>query len=327
VATRKAGETVMQALGERLPELVGGSADLNPSTFTWIKKAGDFQAPGEPPANVQGRVGGAWGRAGRNLHFGIREHAMGSAVNGLAVHGGFIPYGSTFLVFSDYMRPPIRLSALMELGCVWVFTHDSIGVGEDGPTHQPIEHYAALRAIPDVLFIRPCDANETVEAWRVAIRHRTRPTVLSLTRQNVPTLDRTRFAPAIQLARGAYVLNPDVTKPDVILMGTGSEVQYCVAAAETLTQQGRAVRIVSMPCWELFEAEPAEYRDAVLPPTVGARVAVETGASLGWHRWAGPKGRLITLDRFGASAPGPEVAKQLGFTADHVVRAALEVLG
>jgi transketolase len=327
VATRKAGETVMQALAQHLPEMVGGSADLNPSTFTWIKKAGDFQAPGPEPANVQGRVGGAWGREGRNLHFGIREHAMGSAVNGLAVHGGFIPYGSTFLVFSDYMRPAIRLSAIMELGCVWAFTHDSIGVGEDGPTHQPIEHYAALRAIPDVLFIRPCDANETVEAWRVAIRHRTRPTILALTRQNLPTLDRARFAPASNLARGAYVLNPDVTKPDVILMGTGSEVQYCVEAAETLTKQGRAVRIVSMPCWELFEAEPAEYRDAVLPPSVGARVGIETGASLGWHRWVGPKGGLITLDRFGASAPGPEVAKQLGFTADHVVQKALEVLG
>jgi transketolase len=251
---------------------------------------------------------------------------MGSSVNGLAIHGGFIPYGATFLVFSDYMRPPMRLSALMEIGALWVFTHDGIGVGEDGPTHQPIEHYASLRAIPGMLFIRPCDANETAEAWRVAIENRHRPTCLALTRQNVPTLDRTRFAPARGLARGAYVLNPEVTSPDVVLLATGSEVQYVVAAAETLAARGIAARLVSMPCWRLFEDETPEYRDAVLPPDVGARVAIETGTSFGWHRWVGPRGRIIAADRFGASAPGAEVAKRLGFTADHVVSAALEVL-
>jgi transketolase len=306
---------------------MGGSADLNPSTLTWLKGAGDFQPPSQSPDGTQGRVGGSWGYDGRNVYFGVREHAMGAAVNGMALHGGLIPYGSTFLVFSDYMRPALRLSAIMELGTVWVFTHDGIGVGEDGPTHEPVEHYAALRAIPHMLFIRPCDANETVEAWRVAIANRHRPTCLALTRQNVPTLDRTRFAPAVELARGGYVLNPGVTKPDVLLIATGSEVQYIVSAAEQLAASGTAVRLVSMPCWELFDEQPAEYRNAVLPPEVGARVAIETGTSLGWHRWVGPRGRIIAIDRFGASAPGPEVAKRLGFTVEHVVATAREVLG
>jgi transketolase len=327
VATRKAGETVLQTLAGRLPEIVGGSADLNPSTLTWIKGAGDFEPPTLAQDGVQGRVGGSWGYDGRNLHFGVREHAMGSAVNGMALHGGFIPYGSTFLVFSDYMRPAIRLSALSELGALWIFTHDGIGVGEDGPTHQPVEHYAALRAIPGLVFIRPCDANETVEAWRIAIENRHRPTCLALTRQNVPTLDRSRLAPARELARGAYVLNPDVTQPDLLLLATGSEVQYIVAAADALAAKGVAVRLVSMPSWELFEEQSAAYRDAVLPPDMTARVAVETGVSLGWHRWVGPRGRILSVDRFGASAPGPEVARRLGFTAEHVVAAALEVRG
>jgi transketolase len=325
VATRKASEAVMQKLGERLPELVGGSADLNPSTLTWLKGAGDLEPPSEPHDATQGRVGSAWGYAGRNLHFGVREHAMGAAVNGLALHGGFVPYGSTFLVFSDYMRGAIRLSAIGELGCVWVFTHDGIGVGEDGPTHQPIEHYAALRAIPHLLFIRPCDANETVEAWRIAIANRHRPTCLSLTRQNVPTLDRKTFAPASGLARGAYVLNPGVADPDVLLLATGSEVQYIVGAEPVLAERGVKARLVSMPSWELFAEQPPEYRDAVLPPAVRARVAIETGRPLGWDRWVGLDGTVIGLDRFGASAPGPRVARELGFTADHVVEAALRV--
>jgi transketolase len=326
VATRKAGSAALLALAARLPEIVGGSADLNPSTLTGLKDDGDFESPGAAPGGAQGRVGGAWGYEGRNIHFGVREHAMGSAVNGIALHGGFIPYGATFLVFSDYMRPALRLSALMRLGSVWVFTHDGLGVGEDGPTHQPIEHYAALRAIPDLLFIRPCDANETVEAWRVAIGNRHRPTCLALTRQEVPTLDRGRFAAAAGLARGAYVLNPEVTHPDLLLIATGSEVQYVVAAAEQLAARGTAVRLVSMPCWELFDEQPREYREAVLPPNVGARVAVETGTSLGWHRWVGPRGRILSVDRFGASAPGPEVTRRYGFTVDQVVASALEVL-
>jgi transketolase len=326
LATRKASEAVMQALAARLPELIGGSADLNPSTFTWLKGAGDFESPETFSDGAQGAVGGPWGYVGRNLHFGIREHAMGSTVNGMAAHGALIPYGSTFLIFSDYMRPAIRLSALMELGPVWVFTHDGIGVGEDGPTHQPIEHYMALRAIPEVLFIRPCDANETTWAWRVAIGNRRRPTILALTRQNVPTLDRSVYAPADGLLRGAYVLNPQVARPDLILIATGSEVQHIVAAEKTLAAKGVGVRLVSMPSFELFEEQPATYRNAVLPPSVAKRLAVETGVSLGWAKWVGLAGRTITLDRFGASAPAPQLMKEFGFTAEHVVAEAEKLL-
>jgi transketolase len=318
VATRKASEGVMQALAGKLPELLGGSADLNPSTLTWLKGQGDVEPPTLSPDGAQGRVGGVWGFAGRNLHFGVREHAMGAAVNGLALHGGFVPYGSTFLVFSDYMRPAVRLSALSGLGTVWVYTHDSIGVGEDGPTHQPIEHYAALRAIPDLLFIRPGDANETVWAWRVAVENRDRPTVLALTRQNVPTLDRSRFASAEGLRRGAYVLEPGGERPDLLLLATGSEVHVAVEAAALLRAKGIGARVVSMPCWRLFEEQPADYRDAVLPPGVRARLAVETGVPLGWHRWVGLEGDVVGLDRFGASAPGERVMRELGFTAAHV---------
>ncbi|TMB55912.1 MAG: transketolase [Deltaproteobacteria bacterium] len=326
LATRKASESVLQVLAPRLPELAGGSADLNPSTFTWLKGAGDFESPARSSDGVQGAVGGPWGYEGRNLHFGVREHAMGAAVNGMAAHGGFIPYGSTFLIFSDYMRPALRLSALMELGTIWVYTHDSIGLGEDGPTHQPVEHYAALRAIPGLLFIRPCDAAETVCAWKVAIENRHRPTALALTRQNVPVLDRTTYAPADGLARGAYVLNPRVTRPDVVLLATGSEVQHIVAAETLLAKDGIQVRLVSMPCWALFEEQPDDYRDSVLPPSVGARLAVETGVSLGWHRWVGPRGATVTLDRFGASAPAADVMRAFGFTAEQVAERARHLL-
>ncbi len=326
LATRKASEAMLQHLAARLPELIGGSADLNPSTFTWLKNEGDFEPPWLSPEGAQGRVGGGWGREGRNLHLGVREHAMGSAVNGLALHGGFIPYGSTFLVFSDYMRPAIRLSALGELGTVWVYTHDSIGVGEDGPTHQPVEHYAALRAIPRLLFIRPGDANETVWAWRVAIENRHRPTALALTRQNVPTLDRARFAPADGLRRGAYVLNPGVERPDLVLLATGSELALIVAAEPLLAARGIRARLVSMPCWELFDEQDAAYRDEVLPAAMTARLAVEAGVSLGWHRWIGPRGALLTLDRFGASAPAAHVLRELGFTAEHVAERAARLV-
>lgn len=326
LATRKASEGVMQELAGRLPELMGGSADLNPSTFTWLKQQGDFQPAGASRDGAQGFVGGPWGPEGRNLHFGVREHAMGSAVNGLALHGGFIPYGSTFLVFSDYMRGAVRLSALGRLGSIWVYTHDSIGVGEDGPTHQPVEHYAALRAIPNLLFIRPGDANETVEAWRLAIEHRHRPTALALTRQNVPTLDRQRFASAAGVRRGAYVLNPDLDRPDVILLATGSELSLIVAAEVLLARRNVRARLVSMPCWELFEEQDAAYRDAVLPPTATPRLAVETGVALGWHRWVGARGDVLSLDRFGASAPATRVMTELGFTAEHVAERAARLV-
>ncbi|HWP66569.1 MAG TPA: transketolase [Candidatus Limnocylindria bacterium] len=326
LATRKASEAVLQKLASGVPELMGGSADLNPSTLTWLKGAGDFAASGSAPPDPQGAVGGGWGHAGRNVHFGIREHAMGAAVNGMALHGGIAPYGSTFLVFSDYMRPAIRLSALMGLRSIWVFTHDSIAVGEDGPTHQPIEHVASLRAVPNLLVIRPADANETVWAWRVAIEQQRRPTALVLTRQNVPTLDRTTLASPETLRRGGYVLNPQVTRFAAILMATGSEVHLIVEAEELLRQRGHTVRLVSLPCWELFDEQPADYRDAVLPPDVPVRVAVEAGASLGWSRFTGPRGATITLDRFGASAPGERVYRELGFTPEAVAERVASML-
>jgi len=329
IATRKASESVLQALAPRLPELMGGSADLDPSTFTWLKEQGDFEPPSLSKAGAQGVVGGIWGFGGRNVHFGVREHGMGAIVNGMAYHGGFIPYGATFLVFSDYMRPAVRLSAVSRLGSIWVYTHDSIGLGEDGPTHQAVEHYLALRAIPDLLFIRPADASETVWAWKVAIQNRHRPTALALTRQAVPTLDRSVYASAEGLTRGAYVLNPEAEaalRPDIILIATGSEVQHIVAAEPILAARGIKVRLVSMPCWELFEEQPAEYRDSVLPPSVSARLAVEAGRSLGWERWVGTDGSTVALDRYGASAPGDVVMKELGFTAERVVAAAETLL-
>jgi transketolase len=324
--TRKASESVMQSLAKTLPELIGGSADLNPSTFTWLKDEGDFESSAVSPEGAQGRVGGAWGYGGRNLHFGVREHAMGAAVNGMALHGGLIPYGSTFLIFSDYMRPAVRLSALSHLGAIWVYTHDSIGLGEDGPTHQAVEHYMALRAIPDLVFIRPADANETVWAWRLAIENRHRPTVLALTRQNLPTLDRTRYAPAEGVRRGAYVLNPKLDAPQIALIGTGSEVQHIVAAERTLAEKGVKARLVSMPSWELFAEQSEDYRESVLPAALTRRLSVEAGVTLGWHHWVGDRGETIGIDRFGASAPGATLMKEFGFTAEHVVARALRML-
>jgi transketolase len=326
LATRKASETVLQHFAATVPELIGGSADLNPSTLTWIKGAGDFEPTGTGPKDSQGAVGGFWSYAGRNLHFGVREHAMAAIVNGMGLHGGVVPYGSTFLVFSDYMRPAVRLSALMELGSIWVYTHDSIAVGEDGPTHQPIEHVMSLRTIPNLRVLRPADANETAWAWRIAIAERHRPTALVLTRQNVPTLDRRVLAPADGVRRGAYVLNPRVDRFRGLLMATGSEVSLIVAAEALLRERGVLVRLVSLPCWELFDEQPSTYRDAVFPPDVTARLAVEAGVSLGWSRFTGPRGATLTLDRFGASAPGDRVYRELGFTAEAVAARLLTLL-
>jgi transketolase len=326
LATRKASELVMQSLAKTVPELIGGSADLNPSTFTWLKDEGDFESPAVSPEGAQGRVGGVWGYRGRNLHFGVREHAMGAAVNGIALHGGLIAYGSTFLIFSDYMRPAVRLSALSRLGAIWVYTHDSIGLGEDGPTHQAVEHYMALRAIPDLVFIRPADANETLWAWRLAIENRHRPTVLALTRQNLPTLDRTRYAPAEGLRRGAYVLNPQLDAPQIALIATGSEVQHIVAAERTLAEKGVKARLVSMPSWELFAEQSEDYRENVLPAALTRRLSVEAGVTLGWRQWVGDRGETIGIDRFGSSAPGATLMKEFGFTAEHVVARALGML-
>ncbi|HEU4619634.1 MAG TPA: transketolase [Gammaproteobacteria bacterium] len=323
IATREASGRALNALGERVPWLVGGSADLGPSCKTRLAfdGAGDF---------------GAGSPGGRNFHFGIREHAMAAFLNGLAL-AKLRPYGSGFLIFSDYARPAIRLGALMELPVVHIFTHDSIGVGEDGPTHQPVEQLASLRAIPGLITLRPADANETVEAWRVVMRLRRQPAALILTRQAVPTLDRTRYASAAGLACGAYVLadahvlaDGDGGRPEVILIGTGSEVALCVEAYERLAAEGVRARVVSMPSWELFEQhcrEHPEYREEVLPEAVRARVSVEKASTLGWARYVGSRGRSIGMDTFGASAPLAELQKKFGFTVENVVAAAEEQLG
>jgi transketolase len=327
LATRAASGKVLNAIAPKLPTLIGGSADLNPSTFTVLQNLGDFESPQRECSDSQGSAGGGWSYAGRNLHFGVREHGMAAALNGMAAHGGIIPFGSTFLMFSDYMRPAIRLAALMELGVIYVFTHDSIGVGEDGPTHQPIEQLAALRAIPQLVVIRPGDANETAVAWRVAIESRHQPVALALTRQNVPTLDRSQFAAAEGLRRGAYVLVDALNgKPDVVLIGTGSEVGLVVAARQKLAEQKIQARIVSMPSWELYDLQPREYRESVLPASIRPRLAVEAALPQGWHRYVGDGGDVIGIERFGASAPGNVVMEKLGFTVDHVVKRAVGLL-
>ena len=311
IATRDASGAVENAIAKRVPWLIGGAADLAPSTRTRITvaEAGDFERDNH---------------RGRNLHFGIREHAMGAIVNGMAL-AKLRPFGSTFLIFSDYMRNPIRLSALMELPALYIFTHDSIGLGEDGPTHQPVEQLVGLRAIPGLVTIRPCDANEAAEAWRVAMSAPHRPACLILTRQALPTLDRNRFASAAGLARGAYVLADLGGKPPkVILIGTGSEVSICVAAAEQLASTGIPSRIVSMPSWELFEQQDASYRALVLPEDIPARVAVEQAAVIGWERYVGRHGAVVGMHTFGASAPLKSLLTRFGFTPDRVVEAARE---
>ena len=328
MATRVAGAKVMNAIAPKLPALTGGSADLDPSTKTALNGLGDFNPLPPESKDEQGSDGGGWSYQGRNLHFGVREHAMGAVANGLAAHGGFIPYASTFLIFSDYMRPPIRLAALMGLHVVYVFTHDSLALGEDGPTHQPVEQLASLRAIPDLIVIRPCDANETAVAWRVALELRDRPVVLALTRQDVPTLDRSRYASADGLRRGAYVLSDASNgKPELILIATGSEVGLILQAAERLHGEGIAVRCVSMPSWELFDALPQAERDAVLPPSVGARLAVELGVAQGWHRYVGESGDVLGVDRFGASAPAEVLLREYGFTVDNICKRARALPG
>lgn len=318
MATRSASGKMLNALAEKLPDLFGGSADLAPSTNTWMTSTPAF-APEMDGSNMH---------EGRNIHFGVREHGMGSIVNGMAYHGGVIPFGATFMVFSDYMRPPVRLSALSHLGSIWVFTHDSIGVGEDGPTHQPVEHVAALRAIPNLVVLRPADANEVREAWKVAITNRTRPTVLTLTRQNLPTLDRSVYGPAEGVSKGAYVL-ADLGEgtPQIILMASGSEVSLIVEAGKRLVESGAAaVRLVSFPSWELFAEQDRAYQESVLPPSIDKRVAVEAGISMGWHRWVGEKGVVLGLDRYGVSAPGKTAFEKLGFSVENVERIAREVL-
>jgi len=311
-ATRNASGLVLNSLATHLPHLIGGSADLAPSNKTLIKGSQDY----------------AFGRYDqRNIRFGVREHGMGSILNGMALHGGVIPYGGTFLIFSDYMRPPIRLAAMMGQRVIYVFTHDSIGLGEDGPTHQPVEQLAALRAIPNLTVIRPADANETVEAWRQAIQNTNGPTALVLTRQNVPTLDRKKFYSASGLSRGGYVVNKlEGKKPEIILIGTGSELSLALEAAAQLEAQGKTVRVVSLPSWELFERQSQSYRDEVLPPDVKTRVSIEAGSPQGWERYVGDQGRIIGLDHFGASAPYKILYQQFGITVERVVEEALKAI-
>jgi transketolase len=302
----------LNAVAARVPWLIGGSADLAPSTMTLLKFDGatPFAA-------------GSYG--GKNFHFGIREHAMAAACNGMALTK-LRPFGATFFIFSDYLRPSMRLSALMRLPVLYVFTHDSIGVGEDGPTHQPVEQLAACRAIPGLIVMRPADANEVAEAYRTILPMNNRPVALVLTRQNLPTLDRTKYAPASGVARGAYILADTEGPPDVLLLATGSEVSLCVEAYEQLKQEGMRARVVSMPSWELFDEQDQAYRDAVLPPGVTARVAVEAGVRQGWDRWIGPSGRFVGMRGFGASAPGGTLFKHFGITRENVVAHAREAL-
>ncbi len=328
MATRVASGKVMNALAPKLPALFGGSADLDSSTHTNLKGLGDFNPAATPGQDTQGSDSAGWTYAGRNLHFGVREHAMGAITNGLAVHGGFLPYGSTFLIFSDYMRPAIRLAALMGVHVVHVFTHDSIALGEDGPTHQPVEQLASLRAIPNLTVIRPADANETAVAWKVAAASEKHPVLLALTRQDLPTLDRTRYGSADGVRQGAYVLSDAKDgKPTLILIASGSEVALILAAADQLQADGIAARCVSMPSWELFDAQPQSYRDQVLPPNVSARLAVELGVPQGWDRYVGAQGDMLGIDRFGASAPASVLLREYGFTVDNVVRRARALLG
>ena len=328
MATRIAAGKVMNAVAPRLPALIGGSADLNPSTYTALSGLGDFEPAGVTVRDKQGAVDGVWSYAGRNIYFGVREHGMGAIQNGLAAHGGAVPFGATFLIFSDYMRPPIRLAAMMKLHVIYVFTHDSIALGQDGSTHQPVEQLAGLRAVPGLTVIRPCDANETAVAWRVALEAADHPIALVLTRQNVPTLDRSRCAAADGLRQGAYVLaDAPNGRPDVILIATGSEVALIMAARQMLQDHNVMARAVSMPSWELFDAQPQSYLDQVLVPSVHSRLAVEAGASQGWHRYVGDRGDVLGVDRYGASAPGDVVLREYGFTAENVCKRALAMLG
>jgi transketolase len=323
IATRSAGGKVLNAIAARVPELMGGSADLNPSTETALKSQGDFQSPANRPDDCQGAVGGEWGYGGRNLHFGVREHAMGAILNGLAVHGGVLPFSATFLTFADYMRPAIRLAAMMELPVVYVFTHDSIGVGEDGPTHQPVEHLASLRAIPQLTVIRPADANETAQAWRYAVSERTGPVALVLTRQALPVL------PIMgDVSCGAYIMAEADPALDLILIASGSEVGLAMEARSHLAERGVGARVVSMPSWELFDSQPQAYRDQVLPPTVKTRLAIEAGVAWGWAKYVGDYGDVVCIaNRFGASAPANVLSEKYGLTTTHIVDRAWALLG
>jgi transketolase len=311
MATREASGKTLNAIAPFLPSMIGGSADLAPSNNTFVKSMGEFQAM-------------SYGN--RYIRYGVREHAMGAMMNGLAITDGIIPYGGTFFVFSDYMKPAIRLACIMGIRPIYVFTHDSIGVGEDGPTHEPVEQLAALRCIPNMISLRPSDANETVAAWKFAIEYKNGPVALLLTRQKLPTIDRSKYPSADNLVKGAYILIENSSVPDLILIGTGSEVQLALGAYDQLVKEGVKARVVSMPSWELFERQTKEYRDAVLPPSVKKRIAVEAAVSMGWEKYIGDAGRFVGMHSFGASAPVDAVFKHFGFTVENVVKTAKEIL-
>jgi len=311
MATRKASGKTLNAVADYFPNLVGGSADLSPSTDTTLEKYKSIS-----PANYDGR----------NFHFGIREHAMGSILNGMALSKYIIPYGATFFVFSDYMRPPIRLAAIMKIRSIFIFTHDSIGLGEDGTTHQPIEQLIGLRSIPNMTVIRPADANETAQAWRVALEHTDGPVALLLTRQEIPIIDQEKYTKATELEKGAYILSEPETPPKIILISTGSEVQLILAAQQRLKERNIAARVVSMPSWELFEKQDAAYKEKVFPGAIRKRLAVEAGSSFGWHKYVTDEGEVIGIDKFGESAPGEEVMKEYGFTVENIIKRTLGML-
>ncbi|MHB8174898.1 MAG: transketolase-like TK C-terminal-containing protein, partial [Nitrospirota bacterium] len=320
IATRSAGGKVLNAVAQRIPSLIGGSGDLDPSTMTAMEGRGDFQHPGNGDESVQGAVTGHWGYGGANIAYGVREHAMAAISVGMSLHGGLIPFTATFFIFSDYMRPAIRLAALSKVKVIYVFTHDSVALGEDGPTHQPVEHLASLRAMPGIRVIRPADANETAEAWKSALLDKEGPVALVLTRQKVPVIDRSIYFPAAGLHMGAYVLaDAPKGRPELLIIATGSEVHLALAAYEGLAKEGVAARVVSMPCRETFERQSQEYKDKVLPPGVAARVTVEAASAFGWERYAGPEGVAIGIDRFGASAPGGVNMEKFGFTAENII--------
>ena len=312
VATRKASGKVLNAIAASLPSLVGGSADLAPSTDTNLDKYSSFTAED---------------RSGRNFHFGIREHGMGAALNGIALTKGMIPYGATFLIFSEYMRPPIRLAAIMKIRPIFIYTHDSIGLGEDGTTHQPVEQLISLRSIPNLVVIRPADANETAQAWRVAIEHSGGPVALVLTRQNIPVLDQQKYTSAAELEKGAYILSDAENEPDIILIGTGSEVSLLMQTQEKLKEESISARVISMPSWELFEKQDESYKEKVFPKTMKKRLAVEAGSTLGWHKYVTDEGDIIGMTTFGESAPAEELYKLFGFTVDNVIKKAKALIG
>jgi transketolase len=326
-ATRVSSGQVLNAIAAKVPQLIGGSADLNPSTNTALKGLGDFESAAQSHAGTQGAVGGVWSYAGRNVPYGVREHAMGSLSNGLALHGGVIPFTATFLQFADYMRPAIRLAALMDQRVIFVFTHDSIFLGEDGPTHQPIEHLAALRAIPNLVVIRPADANETAVAWQIAVERQHGPTALIFSRQAVPTFDRAVVASAEGVRKGGYVLIDTDGTPDVILIASGSEVALAAGARDELAKRNLKARVVSLPSWKLFDAQPRDYRESVLLPHVKSRLAIEAGIAQGWHKYVGDEGKVMSIERFGASAPAGVLAEKFGFTVDAVVTVSRKLCG